>query len=503
MKWERYTTSVLICLLAVIIYLPTTGFDFAYDDSLVITGNPTVTAPAEGQNQTLKILLSPTPPGDLYRPVPALSYRFDYLFKGLDAGWFHGINTCLYALLCLLVLNLFQKLLPTSAAAFWAAVIFTVHPVHVEAVANIVGRAELLAGIGGIAALLLLINQWARPEKRFISLGIIASAVLFFLAVLSKESAFTFLPLYLAAALLIKGKPSTLTLHTVLAVLALYMRSVALGNMFLVAPESSAINPENPLLGLPFTSRLLPALKIQGDYLVSLIAPTDISPDYSIMFEQLFQQTWSTAGFLALLLFATLIFLTAREEDKKLRLCGIWFLITFLLTSNILVPIGTVRADRLLLVPGIGVIALLFSRAAVLWPERVTLIGAAVSAVFMLKTITLIPGWRDNGTLFSSMVTAAPENPKALYNLGIYLLTQQQAPVQAEYFLRKTLEIVPDHLYSMKALADISLARKDYARLAYWYTRILRSYPEEQQVREQLEKLNALTETKQTESSSD
>jgi len=114
---------------------------------------------------------------------------------------------------------------------------------------------------------------------------------------------------------------------------------------------------------------------------------------------------------------------------------------------------------------------------------------------FMVRTVTLVSIWRNNSSLFQYLAINAPGNPKASYNLGIHLLTQEKRPDLAEPYLRETLELVPDHLYSMKALADIAVERNEYGRAAYWYTRILRSYPEELEIRKELERLNQAAES--------
>lgn len=481
--------NLLLVLLAVSIYLPSVQYDFAYDDLLVIRENPLVTGPDSG---LLKLLFSPTPPGDLYRPLMLLSFRIEYLLGKGDPAWLHTVNITLYALLCLLVHQLFLTLLPRKEAALWAAALFTIHPIHVEAVANIVGRAELLSALAGIGGFLLL-----EKEKRdaAITSTSLLSAVALLLATLSKESAFTFLLIY-GALLLTTGRSLRLLApHTLTVMLALFLRWSALGSSFLVTPESTAENPENPLLGLSFGERLLPALMIQGQYIKALLCPDLLLPDYSMLRSQLFSELWSASGIFSLLLVATFLMLLMKQESGRLRLCGLWFVLTFLLTSNILLPVGTIRADRLALVPGIGVIGLFVWQIFKVTPRHASTLVAVLGMAFMVRTVTLVSIWRNNSSLFQYLAINAPGNPKASYNLGIHLLTQEKRPDLAEPYLRETLELVPDHLYSMKALADIAVERNEYGRAAYWYTRILRSYPEELEIRKELERLNQAAES--------
>lgn len=81
-----------------------------------------------------------------YRPLTVATFRFDHYVYGLDAYGFHITNVILYAVSCLCVYAVSSQWLNTNGARV-AAIIFACHPVHVEAVASIVGRADALCGL--------------------------------------------------------------------------------------------------------------------------------------------------------------------------------------------------------------------------------------------------------------------------------------------------------------------------------------------------------------------
>lgn len=83
-----------------------------------------------------------------YRPVTVLSFRLNYLAGGFDPWGYHLVNVLLHSVACALFARLAARLLgPRSPAAWLAALLFVVHPIHTEAVAGVVGRADVGAAI--------------------------------------------------------------------------------------------------------------------------------------------------------------------------------------------------------------------------------------------------------------------------------------------------------------------------------------------------------------------
>jgi hypothetical protein len=121
----------------------------------------------------------------LYRPFTILTYGLDWTLSGGHAWWFHLTNVLLHAgATALVVLVALAWLAPFGAAA--AGVVFAVHPVHVEAVANVVGRAELLVAIG-IGAAVLAARRYRRRSGNRRAGWLLAVLGGVGLALLSKE----------------------------------------------------------------------------------------------------------------------------------------------------------------------------------------------------------------------------------------------------------------------------------------------------------------------------
>ena len=200
--WSPNTVRMVCILLTLACYAPTIGYDFALEDTPVITQNQFTQKGISGIPEILshdtfrgffredKNLVA----GGRYRP---LSLVFFALEKSVAGGpWFHHlINVLLYVLTVLLVFGFLRTALvrlfsPNHAnwTASLAAILFAVHPIHTEVVAKIKGRDEILAFLLGLVALWIF---W-KPGSGMLRKG--AALILFTLALFSKENAILWLP---------------------------------------------------------------------------------------------------------------------------------------------------------------------------------------------------------------------------------------------------------------------------------------------------------------------
>ena len=167
-----------------LVYGNTLVNQFAMDDELYIMRNAQVTDP------TLQRLFSPNPVSAVFRPVAFATLALNWALGGAEPLGYHLLNLVLHAGATWLLYILLQELLgyfpEGKTVAFAAALLYAVHPIHTEAVAWAVGRAELLAAGFLFAGWILHLRD--RP---------VASLACFALAMLSKESAVAFFPLVL------------------------------------------------------------------------------------------------------------------------------------------------------------------------------------------------------------------------------------------------------------------------------------------------------------------
>src|SRR2546428_2230914 len=174
MNAKRLYAAVVAC--AVVVYVGALWNRFAWDDTFIILGSDLVRSPGGWWRAFANPYWPPELGGYLYRPLTIATYVLDWRVDG--AAWFHAVNVLWHAAASVLVALLARRW-AGDGAALVAGVVFAVHPVHVEAVANVVGRAELMA------ATFTLLSVYAAIERRSAAW----SAAWWMLRLLCQESA--------------------------------------------------------------------------------------------------------------------------------------------------------------------------------------------------------------------------------------------------------------------------------------------------------------------------
>ena len=157
--------AAIASVVAFAVFLPSLMNGWSGDDTLIIEFNGVV----HGAGSALRAWFEtywryPFSSSGLYRPLTILTFGIDWSLFGGDPWWFHLVNVLMHAVAtALVVLVTAQGLRPVPALT--AGLVFAVHPVHVEAVANVVGRAEMLVAIGLLGAVLTARKYRAAETK--------------------------------------------------------------------------------------------------------------------------------------------------------------------------------------------------------------------------------------------------------------------------------------------------------------------------------------------------
>src|SRR6185295_12578707 len=125
---------------------------FTFDDHAIVVNNPLIKRVEHWPTLlrsdywagTRDPAAAPTVHAGLYRPLVLLSFAFNHAVAGISPWSYHLVNVSVHLVVTWLVYLLARQLTFSSAAALIAAVLFALHPIHTEAVAGAVGRAELL-----------------------------------------------------------------------------------------------------------------------------------------------------------------------------------------------------------------------------------------------------------------------------------------------------------------------------------------------------------------------
>lgn len=438
----------LLFLFGFLVYANTFTHDYALDDAIVITDNSFTQKGLSGMSgifsyDTFQGFFkeegkSKLVAGGRYRPLSLATFALEISVFGASPFVSHLINGLLFALCGFLVYyvlsEILQKVPEGAIISLFTAFIFAAHPIHTEAVANIKGRDEILAFLGSLMAL-----YWAfLAFKSNKSIWHLAGALSLFLGLLSKESAITFLAVIPLAIYYFGGKSVALKSifwHTIPYILTtllfLILRNAVLGSDFGGGSIELMNNPylkwQNGIY-VPFNlaEKAATIAYTLGLYIWLLFFPFNLTHDYYprhipiITFDNL-------GAVFSVLLYIFMIFYALKGlKTKSIPAFALSiYLLTLSLVSNILFPIGTNMAERLLFAPSLGYALLVgFLLSRLKSQSLKNMLAISIIALYAILTWLRNPVWKDNFTLFTTDVKNSSESAKIRNAAGGELLAQ-------------------------------------------------------------------------------
>ena len=442
---KRSHAIVAVALAALAVYANSLWNGFAYDDIWIIGSNERV---HQLRNQGL-IWLTPYWPSfgsqlGLYRPFAIFAFAVEWAISGGQPWFFHLVNVLLHASVSVLVFLLIEHLF-TRRAALAGAVVFAVHPLHTEAVANVVGQNELWAAVGVLLACLIYVR---RAETGLSGKQRVAILLLFTVALLAKESAVVLpgllvlldfvqqrVPLDRAGVrrYVLRVAPLLASFVLVLAGYLLLRHSV-LGNL-----SGTDAAPGLPYLREEF--RVFNALRAWPEFVRLLFFPFDLSVDYGPAVV-LPAESFTPMVLLGLALLIAVILLTlATPWAPRAGLVAGWFLITILPVSNLFFPIGVLVAERTLYMPSIAVCFLAgfawesIAQQARLQTRRLAYALAAITVVaFGTRTVMRNPDWDSLLAVWRGLHRDHPESYRAQWLNAVSMWNAGRMDLAERYF---------------------------------------------------------------------
>jgi Flp pilus assembly protein TadD len=517
---HRGLCAAFLFLLAFTVYRRALTNGFVFDDSPLIVENPFILNP-----HFWKHIFS----GDawafhgshsfFYRPLQFVIYWLIYRLAGSDPTPFHLVNLILYAATGWLVYRLGRKLVPSETAALIGAVLWLVHPLHVEAVAWISALPDLGAGFFYLLAFLLFCNAETAGQGK---LGKHVLAALAFLpALFFKEMAVSFPLMVLAYWFFFpasekggrwKEKAAHWLLYVAVTFAYLLIRHAVLGR------TTAAAHPWK------ISPRLFAAsLGLLGQQAKLFFLPIHIDVFRSFDVKSSFHSPWAWLTLAALIGAASL-----RRRDPRTGFLLIWWGVALLPTLDIRQLTFLQVADRFSYLPSVGwclaisyvCLEKLAPLAPGVWPRRLMLAPLAFLFCFwMIETIQVVPNWRNNEALTRRTSEQSPdsvllhvqlaenlmfiegndeaalreyEKAKQLnqarswpmtgfgyaYNVGLGRIALRQGRRdEAIVLFQRAVQVAPDLSEAYDLLGSTYFAQRDFAQAAEYFQRAVSTNP--------------------------
>ena len=506
-KWQW----IVIAIIPFLIYFNTFNNDYALDDAIVITENQFTKQGFAGIDDILsketfvgyfgvqKSLVA----GGRYRPLSLVTFAIEYELFGANPFVSHFVNVLLYALTGIVILFLFYQLfsLPQlrplqNVVPFLTALLFLVHPVHTEAVANIKGRDEIMGLLLALTAVYFLFRYI--KSKTFFDMALAVAS--FFLALLSKENAYTFVAVVPVLLYIFTNQSNKkIAVYSLIffgvAVVGLIIRQSVIGGLE-VASNQELMN--DPFVAATISQKFATITYTLGKYLQLMIFPYPLLHDYYPYHIPL--MSWGDLlVILSFLIYLVLgIYAVYGIIKKKIPAFGVFFyLVTLSIVSNIVFPVGTFMSERFIFMPSLGLCLVAGYYLAdfknfILQPFKTKIasyiainstspgnwfsdlyrennLGLILLLVlvipFSILTILRNPAWKNNEALFLTDISKAPNSAKLNNAAGGVLYDKAQSTEniseknqyleQSFGYLTKAVQIYPQYDAAWTTLGNI------------------------------------------------
>ncbi|MEO8085404.1 MAG: DUF1736 domain-containing protein [Bacteroidota bacterium] len=441
--------------------------------------------------------------GVRYRPLSLVTFAIEQQFFKGSPFISHLINVILYAISGVLLFKWLLQFKTTYSDDRWkqialvASLLFMVLPVHSESIINIKGRDDIFCLLFFLLTSLQLfkyVNSGMRKNLAF-------AAVFYFLSIMSKETAITFLAVFPLTLFLFSNSTrqklvSVLSVTGSVACLFLLFRYLATTNN---AGIMSTDILNNPFINASSIQRFATVLYCWLLYLELILFPLHLSYDYN--FNQVplthFDNPWvvlSIAIHLSMAILAIYFF----RKKRIYAFSILFYFITFSVVSNLFLDTGAPIAERFMLFPSIG-FCLAISTMTIAGFEKLkerkvnlpisqfkVLLLVTVLSAFTIRNVMRCYDWKDNNILFLADVNQTPNSAKSQLNAGIACLnyagetsgTEKEKWIdKSQGYLAKGIEIYPKKIDGYINLGVGYSWKNDFENAELWWNKAIAINP--------------------------
>jgi len=430
--------------------------------------------------------------GGRYRPFTLMMFALEWELFGRSPFVGHLVNILLYALLGVCIYLLLSRMLEgvikkddnkgnILLTVFLMSMVYIAHPIHTEAVANIKGRDEIMTMLGSVFALYALFRFQSSQKAKWNIIALVS----FFIALMSKENAITFvaiapLSLFFFAKQNIAQSIKSCWPLFISALVFIAIRTSILGFDMGGTPGELMNNPFLKLSGntyVPFSfgEKLATIFYTLGKYIVLLFVPHPLSHDYypravEIMNFSSWQSILSVISYLGLIFLAYFLW----KKERIISYGILFYLLSLSIVSNLVFPIGTNMSERFLFMPSLGFAMVIVWLLRKYLPSEKVFMGACALLIvgYSFKTITRNAVWEDDFTLFTTDVKTQNRSAKLLNAAGGALSTKAaELPdgpektkmlTQAIGYLNQAKDIHPTYRNAYLLLGNSNYYLKNY-----------------------------------------
>ncbi len=486
--WQQsWVQASFLCFVALALYAQTLRYGYVLDDRLFITQNAIVQRGVAGISDIFtKHSMAGIEGGynqARYRPFTLTTFALEQQVSRGNATVSHAVNIGLYALLVVVLFftlrQIFQTTLPevakrqgTTILIFGATLLCAAHPTHTEIVANIKSRDILLGLLFSLVSLWMYIKYHHEGAKRLslLAFGVGATA----LGLLSQEGSILMLPVlpltgYFFTGLSLRKILSSFIPFVIITALILALRAAVVGEAD-TAWLTMLVN--NPYNGLSWFDSLPTKTAILGRYLLSVLYPATLAYEYG--YNQIPVMRWSDAepllGLVVYLAIALGALWTVRRKHF-LAYCGLFFLSSMVIASNIVIYYGMPMSDRMI------ALATIPAMLTVVWvilkiPKSPKLLAIALVGIlaiaYSVRTVTRNPAWESDLTLVQADVQTVPKSIRVQVNFASQMMTKAALATDPATKAQSALEAY-QHLHVALSL-DSAAYPSVYSALALYFS---------------------------------
>lgn len=425
-KLEPFFYPLILISVTLIVFAGSFSADFTFDDHILVLDEPRIRYWHFWDLWNLQDHLH-----GWDQQVRILTLMVDFALFGNSPVGYHVHNLLWHSLSVILFYLLLRKISGRATLSFFAALLFAVHPIHVEAVTNIHNRKELLC-------MAFLLSSFISYYKFIDGIGrkkwlwFMGTLLAFALALFSKQVSIVF-PLSLIAYeyIFVPEEKRFLTKNHVLLSGGLLVGSVLLLAYVLAVLDFNHLKDSYGLKGYSgelslYTVMITSARSFWG-YIGLLVWPNKLCPDHLVKLSSSLHDPLTMLSWAGVISVVTLAFLLARRRPI-LSFGLFWFLIHYLPVSN-LIPSAYILADRYMYIPSAGFCIAVSYLGHYIYHQlrsfnpRVVIAGTAVIGTMVIisyaqKTIAYNSYWKNENALWQYTLQCNPRSFIAYNNLG-------------------------------------------------------------------------------------